>query len=83
MTNAEKLSELEEDLASYKSARRLIITTGSSYTIKNGEDSRSLTNVSLADLNDLIATTEAEIAELEDAINSKRGSRAFILGGIS
>ena len=65
---ASKLATLQQELETYKTQRTQIITTGQSWQLRNGEDNRSLTNVSLAQLNALIAETERKIAELEDVV---------------
>lgn len=62
---ASKIAKLKEELAEYEAKRREIIATGQSFDIRNGDDRRSLTNVSLAQLNKLIETTEWKIEQLE------------------
>lgn len=85
MTNVEKLSikltEKNEELALYKDKRKEIIKTGSSYSIKIGEDQRQLQNVSLAQLTHIIERLEKEIEVLENKI-SRGGSdgKTVILG---
>jgi len=62
---AAKLTKLRAQLEEYETARSTIIATGQSWRVRNGEDSRELTNVSLAQLNKLIETTEWKIEQLE------------------
>lgn len=58
-----------EELEQYKAARSQILSTGQSWRLRNGEDSREMTNVSLAQVNAQIAILEREIAQLEDIVN--------------
>lgn len=63
---AQKIEKLKAKLAEYEAKRDEIIATGQSFDIRNGDDRRSLANVSLAQLNALIADTERKIEQLED-----------------
>lgn len=74
---AQKLSELKEELATLKEQRMTIIKTGQSWSLRNGEDQRSLTNVSLVQINALIADRERQIEELEDIVENGRPSRGL------
>lgn len=58
-----------EELEQYKAARSQILSTGQSWRLRNGEDSREIQNVSLAQVNAQIAILEREIAQLEDIVN--------------
>ena len=60
-----KIAKLKEELAVYEEQRKNIIATGQSWRVRNGEDSRELTNVSLAQLNKLIENIEWKIEQLE------------------
>lgn len=62
---ASKIAKLRQELANYEAKRDEILATGQSWRVRNGEDSRELTNVSLAQLNKLIETTEWKIEQLE------------------
>lgn len=68
---AQKLARLRADLETYYNARTQIITTGQSWQLRNGDDNRSIQNVSLAQLNALIAKTERDIAALEEIVENK------------
>lgn len=63
-----KLEKKRKFLEELETARIEIISTGKSYSIQNGDDRRQLENVSLKDVNDLIAKTESEITMLENQI---------------
>ena len=71
---ARELAELQEDLAEYKAQRKQIIKTGQSWRLRNGDDTREVTNVSLAQLDKLIAETERSIAQLERIVNGSSPS---------
>lgn len=60
-----KLIKLRQQLAEYEAKRDEILATGQSWELRNGEDSRKLYNVSLAELNKMIETTEWKIEQLE------------------
>lgn len=76
-----KLAELREELADYKNKRREIIATGQTWALRNGDDRRELSNVSLAQLNALIRDTEGKIAELEEIVeNGNRCPRGIRVG---
>lgn len=81
---AAKLTELKKDLETYKSARKQLISTGQSVQIRNGDDNRSITFVSLGQLNELITKTEKQIAELEGYVGSdgtiKRNPKGIRVG---
>ena len=59
-----------EELEQYKAARSQILSTGQSWRLRNGEDTREMTNVSLAEVNAHIALLEREIAQLEEIVDS-------------
>ena len=77
MTNAEKLANLREELAELLQTRKTIRATGQAWKLRNGEDTREVTNVSLAQINWEIADTERQIAQLEKLLSGKP------VGGIS
>lgn len=62
---AAKLAKLRTQLEEYENARSTIIATGQSWRLRNGEDNREISNVSLAQLNALIADIERQIEQLE------------------
>ena len=66
---AHKLEELKKKLAEYEAKRDEILATGQSWKLRNGEDSREISNVSLAQLNALIDETEKKIDQLESIVN--------------
>ena len=66
---APKLEALKAKLAEYEAKRDEILATGQSWRLRNGEDNRELTNVSLAQLNALIADTERKIEQLESIVD--------------
>lgn len=66
---ASKIAKLKEELARYEAKRDEILATGQSWRIRNGEDSRELANVSLAQLNKMIETTEWKIEQLEGIVD--------------
>lgn len=79
MDYATKLQELREELKGLKEQRSRIIRTGQSWSLKNGDDSRAMTSVSLVQLNSLIKDTERQIAALESALSDGRGADALRL----
>ena len=60
-----KIAKLKEELASFEAKRDEILSTGQSWDLRNGDDRRSLTNVSLAEINKMIETTQWKINQLE------------------
>lgn len=66
---AAKLTKLRAQLEEYETARSTIIATGQSWRLRNGEDNREMTNVSLAQLNVLIADIERQIEQIESLID--------------
>ena len=60
-----KIAKLKEELASFEAKRDEILATGQSWDLRNGDDRRSLTNVSLAEINKMIETTQWKIDQLE------------------
>lgn len=60
-----------EELEQYKAVRSQILSTGQSWRLRNGEDSREMTNVSLAQVVAQIAILEREIAQLEDIVDGQ------------
>lgn len=79
MDYANKLQELKEELKELKEQRSRIIRTGQSWSLKNGDDARAMTSVSLLQLNSLIKDTERQIAALESASSDGRGPDALRL----
>ena len=79
MDKSARLEELRVELAEYRKQRLAIIKSGSSWSLKNGDDTRSITNVSLTHLNKLIADTERQIAQLEPIVEGKKSSDAVRL----
>lgn len=79
MDKSAQLEELKNELVEYRKQRLAIIKTGSSWSLKNGDDSRSITNVSLTHLNKLIADTERQIAQLEPYVNGSTNGDAIRL----
>lgn len=69
-TPSARLQELYDELAVYKKQRLSIIQHGASWSLKNGDDTRAITNVSLSHLNKLIADTERQIVQLESGVSS-------------
>ena len=67
--HAQKLADLKAKLAEYEAKRDEILATGQSWKLRNGEDTRELSNVSLAQINALIDETERKIAQLEGIVN--------------
>lgn len=66
---AAKLAKLKSQLEEYENARSTIIATGQSWRLRNGEDNREISNVSLAQINALIADTERRIEQLESIVD--------------
>lgn len=66
---AAKLAKLRTQLEEYENARSTIIATGQSWRLRNGEDNREISNVSLAQLNVLIADIERQIEQIESLID--------------
>ena len=66
---APKLEALKAKLAEYEAKRDEILATGQSWKLRNGEDSREISNVSLAQLNALIDETEKKIDQLESIVD--------------
>lgn len=60
-----KIAKLKEELASWEAKRDEILATGQSWDLRNGDDRRSLQNVSLAEINKMIETTQWKIDQLE------------------
>ncbi len=79
MDKSARLQQLYEELAEYRKQRLAIIKTGASWSLKNGDDTRAITNVSLTSLNKLIADTERQIAQLEPYVNGKKSADAIRL----
>lgn len=69
MTNAEKLAKLRIQLENLEAKKDAILATGQSWKLRNGEDTREVVNVSLAELNREIAETERKIEQLEGIVN--------------
>lgn len=60
-----KIAKLKEELASFEAKRDEILATGQSWDLRNGDDRRSLQNVSLAEINKMIETIQWKIDQLE------------------
>lgn len=69
MTNAEKLAKLRTQLENLEAKKDAILATGQSWKLRNGEDTREVTNVSLAEINREIEATERKIEQLEGIVN--------------
>lgn len=63
------LQSKRKDLEEFRNARSQILATGQSWRLRNGEDSREMTNVSLVQVNAQISLLEREIAQLEDIVD--------------
>lgn len=82
MTNAEKLAKLREELEELLQTRKTIRVTGQSWKLRNGEDSREVTNVSLAEINREIAETERKIEQLERLLSGKAVGGIRVKGAV-
>ena len=71
MTNAEKLAKLRIQLENLEAKKDAILATGQSWKLRNGEDTREVVNVSLAEINREIAETERKIEQLEKLLSGK------------
>lgn len=69
MTNAEKLAKLRIQLENLEAKKDAILATGQSWKLRNGEDTREVVNVSLAEINREIEATERKIEQLEGIVN--------------
>lgn len=70
-----RLEQAKTELKELRDAYRMALS-GQSWTTKDGESSRSVTNVSLSTLADEIRRKESEIASLESRIEGTTG-KAF------
>lgn len=77
-----ELEELYEELALAKQARKTAVARGTAeYTIKNGDDDRSVVFYTLEQLNDHIAELRKEIMSLETKIQvGGKLPHGFIVG---
>ena len=82
MTNAEKLARLREELEELLQTRNTIRVTGQSWKLRNGEDTREVTNVSLAEINREIAETERKIEQLEKLLSGKAVGGIRVKGAV-
>lgn len=82
MTNAEKLAKLREELEELLQTRKTIRVTGQSWKLRNGEDTREVTNVSLAEINREIAETERKIEQLEKLLSGKAVGGIRVKGAV-
>ena len=82
MTNAEKLARLREELEELLQTRKTIRVTGQSWKLRNGEDTREVTNVSLAEINREIAETERQIRQLENLLSGKAVGGIRVKGAV-
>ena len=77
-----RIAEKKAALSKYEEARLAIISGGQSYSIKFGDDSRSLTFADLNTVNELIDRTEEEIEALEERLSGDGlTTRAMRIGG--
>lgn len=77
-----ELEKEREKLEAYEAAQTRIIAGGQSYSLQNGDDKRSLENVSLATLVTLIDKTRSRISMLERRIEmGGRTGKFSIVGG--
>ena len=74
MTNAEKLAKLRTQLENLEAKKDAILATGQSWKLRNGEDTREVVNVSLAELNREIEATERKIEQLENSCRARRSA---------
>lgn len=79
---AAKIAEKKEELALLKKRRMEIISYGQSYSIKNGDDSRSLENVPLAKIQEMIKALEGEIEDLEYMLSHNGRSSKYLQIGM-
>lgn len=82
MTNAEKLAKLREELEELLQTRRTIRATGQSWKLRNGEDTREVVNVSLAEINREIEATERKIEQLEKLLSGKAVGGIRVKGAV-
>lgn len=82
MTNAEKLARLREELEELLQTRNTIRVTGQSWKLRNGEDTREVVNVSLAEINREIAETERKIEQLEKLLSGKAVGGIRVKGAV-
>lgn len=82
MTNAEKLAKLREELEELLQTRKTIRVTGQSWKLRNGEDTREVVNVSLAEINREIAETERKIEQLEKLLSGKAVGGIRVKGAV-
>lgn len=75
-----KIEAKKAVLSKYEEARLAIITGGQSYSIKNGDNTRTLTFADLSAITKLIEQTESEIEALQDKLDGCPG-RAIVVGG--
>ena len=66
---AQTLADLKAKLKEHEDKYDEILLTGQSWRLRNGEDSRELTNISAAALQDKIERTKRDIAQLEALVN--------------
>lgn len=83
--------ELEEELADaittralYRTARKTLVTSGTSYTIQDGDSTRQLTRVSLPQIEKEIKILDARINEIQYMLANglNKPSRFVMLRGI-
>ena len=60
-----KLARLYEELEELQARKKRIMNEGQSWRLRNGEDSREMNNVSLAEVNRMIEKVEFKIEQLE------------------
>ncbi len=71
----ERLEQAKQELNDLRTAYRMTLA-GQSWSTKDGESSRSVTNVSLSTLAEEIRKKECEVMNLENRINRTTG-KAF------
>ena len=82
MTNAEKLAKLRTQLENLEAKKDAILATGQSWKLRNGEDTREVVNVSLAEINREIEATERKIEQLEKLLSGKAVAGIRVKGAV-
>jgi len=82
MTNAEKLAKLRTQLENLEAKKDAILATGQSWKLRNGEDTREVVNVSLAEVNREIEATERKIEQLEKLLSGRAVGGIRVKGAV-
>ncbi len=82
MTNAEKLAKLRTQLENLEAKKDAILATGQSWKLRNGEDTREVVNVSLAEINREIEATERKIEQLENLLSGRSVGGIRVKGAV-